>query len=712
MKWKRWIRPGLVTTLVFAAVAVFARHGVVERDLAGQVAAALSADGDGWATVVVSARDVTIGGMAPSIESQQQAVALVAKIAGVRAVKNGSDLLPIVSPFVWTARRQGTALMLAGSVPSEGSRAAVLAAARRAIPDAEITDAMQAARGAVPAFNAAAAFGLARLAALGDGSATLSDATLAVTGTAASAAAYADTKAALAGPLPAGVTLGPVEVLPPRADPFVLSANFDGKSLSLVGFVPNDVVHGALLATAKATLPGVPITDSLAGASGEPPHFAEAASFAIAALGHLTEGGVTLDGLNLDVTGQAKSVDDYEALLGSISSPPPVGLKVVAEALEPAVASPYGWQGERKDGAVVLSGYVSSDADREEVAATARVLFAGLIVDYRVRVAAGEPRMDWIGAVKFAMGELAQLARGKVSLGDKTFAIAGEAASADAYAALQDANSKTLPASLALRDAKVTPPNVSPYRFLAERAPNGGVVMNGNVASAADRDAIFAAAHRKFGVAEISGDLVFASGAPAGFVDAAATMLEVLSRLSGGHVEIADQAVTADGLTFDPAAAGQVADTLASDLPQGFTVAANTVAARQADQPVTPAACRDLIQGALQTGAIAFDASKPEIAADSLGLLDRVAAAIARCPDAGIEVGAHSDNEGTAARNRDRTQARAEAIVEFLVSAGIRRERLTAVGYGEDNPVGDNNTETGRASNQRIEFSVALPDGG
>ena len=711
MNWQRWIRPGLAVTLVVAAVAVFLRHGVVEQDLAGRVTAALSADGYGWAKVTVSARDVTIGGMAPSVESQQQAVAVAAKVGGVRAARNGSELLPIVSPFVWTARRQGSALTLSGSVPSEGSRAAVLAAARRAIPDAEISDAMQLARGAVPSFNAAAAFALGRLAALGDGSATLSDATLAVSGTAASAAAYADTRTALAGALPSGVTLGPAEVLPARADPFVWSANFNGKSLALVGYVPNDVVHETLVATAKATLPGVPIADSLAVASGEPAHFAEAASFAIAALEHLTEGGVTLDGLNLDVTGQAKSVDDYEALLGSISGTLPVGMKVVAEALKPAVAAPYGWQGERTGDAVVLSGYVPSADNRDEVAAAARVLFAGLNVDDRVRVAAGEPRMDWIGAVKFAMSELARLGRGKVSLGDKTFSIAGEAASADAYAALLDANGKTLPASLALAAAEITPPRVSPYRFVAERGPGGSVAMSGNVPSAADRDAVFAAAHRKFGAAEVSGDLVFAGGAPAGFVDAATTALEVLSRLSGGHVEISDQAVTVDGLTFDPGAAAEIADSLASDLPPGFTVV-DTVAARQADQPVAPAECRDLIQSVLHTGAIAFDGNKADIAADSLGLLDRVSAAIARCPDAAVEVGAHSDNEGTTARNRDKTQARAEAIVEFLVSAGIKRERLTAVGYGEANPVGDNNTEAGRAANQRIEFSVALPDGG
>ncbi len=58
------------------------------------------------------------------------------------------------------------------------------------------------------------------------------------------------------------------------------------------------------------------------------------------------------------------------------------------------------------------------------------------------------------------------------------------------------------------------------------------------------------------------------------------------------------------------------------------------------------------------------------------------------------------------------TTARAEAIVDYLVDAGVKRERLKPVGYGEDNPVADNDTTAGKAENRRIEFSVALPEGG
>jgi OOP family OmpA-OmpF porin len=114
----------------------------------------------------------------------------------------------------------------------------------------------------------------------------------------------------------------------------------------------------------------------------------------------------------------------------------------------------------------------------------------------------------------------------------------------------------------------------------------------------------------------------------------------------------------------------------------------------------------------LQTGRIEFDDGKANIAADSYGVLDRAANAIARCADANFEIGAHSDSDGSTSRNRDRTQARAEAIADFLVGAGVKRERIATVGYGESAPIADNGTAEGKAANRRIEFVLAVPEGG
>ncbi|EIJ70450.1 OmpA family protein [Pasteurella bettyae] len=68
------------------------------------------------------------------------------------------------------------------------------------------------------------------------------------------------------------------------------------------------------------------------------------------------------------------------------------------------------------------------------------------------------------------------------------------------------------------------------------------------------------------------------------------------------------------------------------------------------------------------------------------------------------EIAGYTDNVGDAAANQKLSEARANAIRNYLVSQGVPADALVAVGYGQDNPIADNNTEEGRAKNRRIEF--------
>jgi OOP family OmpA-OmpF porin len=127
---------------------------------------------------------------------------------------------------------------------------------------------------------------------------------------------------------------------------------------------------------------------------------------------------------------------------------------------------------------------------------------------------------------------------------------------------------------------------------------------------------------------------------------------------------------------------------------------------------LSPVGCRDQLQTVLKTGRIEFDANNPVVTTDSLGVLDRVSATLVRCPQTAVEVGVHSDNDGVPSTLRDRTQARAQAIVDYLVREGVKRERLTPTGYGGTKPIADNNSDAGRAANRRVEFTVAVPSSG
>ena len=708
--WRRWVWPGLATTIVLTAFAMAVRSADVERDLAARVSEQLVDAGQDWAVVAVSGRGIEIEGTAPTEEAQRLAVEAALGVGGAGSVSDRSELLGVASPYDWSARRVGRKLSIQGYVPSEGARNSVLAGARQSLPDAEILDEMKLARGASSAFNAATVFAFDRLADLSEGLATITDSTLSVKGTALTPEAYDRARRAFREELPSAVTLGPVDITAARAEPFVWSASYDGEAVIIAGYVPNDVVQGTLVATARAALPSATVTDETNIASGEPDGFAEAATFAINALGRLRQGGVMLDGLTLDMAGEARSVEDYQAVVDGVGGGLPEGLVLVANGITPAFVEPYGWSGRKNGDNVTLTGYVPSLAGREEVEAAAATTFAGLSVTSNVKVAAGEPKMDWIGAIKFAMTQLTALETGTVELGDRTYTIEGEARDSDAFAALLAANAKTLPASLELSQADVAPPRVSPYTFAASRGDDS-VVLTGFAPSESDKADMVDTARDLFGGLSVEDKIAFGSGAPPDFIAAVSAAMDAAARLAGGRAEIVNTKVSVSGEAFFQRAMEEVAAAASESMPDGYTLDL-AVMTRQVGQPLDPTQCRDRLQADLRTGRIEFDGAKAAITEASLGLLDRVAGTLLRCGDVGIEVAAHADADGSSSKNRDLTQARAEAVFDYLVDAGVKREQLTATGYGEDNPIADNDTEEGKRANRRIEFVVQLPDGG
>ncbi|SHJ45104.1 WD40-like Beta Propeller Repeat [Reichenbachiella agariperforans] len=71
-----------------------------------------------------------------------------------------------------------------------------------------------------------------------------------------------------------------------------------------------------------------------------------------------------------------------------------------------------------------------------------------------------------------------------------------------------------------------------------------------------------------------------------------------------------------------------------------------------------------------------------------------------------IEVGGYTDNVGSDELNLKLSQARADAVVAYMVLAGVEQERLRSKGYGESSPIEDNATEEGRKANRRTEFVI------
>jgi outer membrane protein OmpA-like peptidoglycan-associated protein len=87
-------------------------------------------------------------------------------------------------------------------------------------------------------------------------------------------------------------------------------------------------------------------------------------------------------------------------------------------------------------------------------------------------------------------------------------------------------------------------------------------------------------------------------------------------------------------------------------------------------------------------------------------IIKDLAAIATICPADKLEVGGHTDSIGSVLYNQALSERRAVAILHALAEAGVDPARLSAVGYGEDVPLGDNKTEAGRTLNRRIEIKI------
>jgi outer membrane protein OmpA-like peptidoglycan-associated protein len=101
---------------------------------------------------------------------------------------------------------------------------------------------------------------------------------------------------------------------------------------------------------------------------------------------------------------------------------------------------------------------------------------------------------------------------------------------------------------------------------------------------------------------------------------------------------------------------------------------------------------------------INFDFDKADIKLDSRPIIDQIVKLLKSNPDLNLTVEGHTDNIGTPSYNRKLSDARARSVLAALAAQGIDARRLKAVGYGQDKPIADNNTDSGRAQNRRVEL--------
>ena len=414
----------------------------------------------------------------------------------------------------------------------------------------------------------------------------------------------------------------------------------------------------------------------------------------------LDKSRITVSGRDVTLAADAFSEEGRRSAVAAIEAVPGVRLVDDETRLVPE-AKPFDWSAERDVVRVTLTGSSPMPASKGKLLEAARADLGGVEVVDQTNLSRGAPpRFD--EAALLLLDQVAKLKDGKVTIFDTSVSLSGMARELGGREAIATAL-KNLPEGFSVASNEIKAP---PYIFQANKDPVAATLtLTGYVPDNTVHGAIVAAAGRKFFSEKVVDNLKASLGAPSGFAGAVMPALGALSRLSTGTLVVSDREVKLSGDALYETAPGQLRGNLVKDFPQGWQLKAD-ISVKPAAAPVDATVCQQLFSEVLGKGTIRFESGRSNLDPDSSGLLDHLIEIALRCPTANIEVAGHTDTDGDSATNQALSEKRAQAVVDYLVKAGLPTGRFTAAGYGSTQPVAANDTDDGKARNRRIEFVV------
>jgi len=408
---------------------------------------------------------------------------------------------------------------------------------------------------------------------------------------------------------------------------------------------------------------------------------------------------IVVAGRDVTLGADAFSEEGRRSALAAVGEVPGVRLVNDETRLVPA-AKPFVWSAERDVARATLGGSAPLPASKAKLMEAARAAIGGVEVADQMALARGAPER-FEAAALLLLDQVGKLKDGKVTISDTSVSLSGMARDLGGREAIASAL-KNLPEGFTVAANEIKAP---PYVFQAYKDPVAvTLTLSGYVPDDNALAAVTQAASRKFVREKVVDNLKASIGAPPGFSAAVVTALGALSRLSTGTLVVADREVKLSGDALYEGAAAQIRAGL-KDFPQGFQFKPE-ISVKPAAAPVDPTVCQQLFSELLSKGKIRFEQARATLDPDSTALLDRLIEIALRCPAANIEIAGHTDGDGEDGFNQALSEKRAQAVVDYLVKAGLPGTRFTAVGYGSTQPVAGNDTDAGKAQNRRIEFLV------
>lgn len=488
-----------------------------------------------------------------------------------------------------------------------------------------------------------------------------------------------------------------------------LLRNDDG--ISIIGLVPAGLDRASVVEGLQKRTGIQNVADLLETADYDvPPHWDEAFAFGLRAAQLAPRAKISIAAGQVTVRAITDSRDQRIALEDALRRNKPATVALTTDISAPRpVISPFtlrfvlDGEGARFDACAA-----DTELARDEILSAGRR--AGIPGQPGCQLGLGAPSRDWGRAAALGIDAVAALGAGSVTLSDTDVALQVPASVEqqpfdDAVARLETA--LPAPFTLAARKDEVQDGLRGPVEFSATVTGPDQVTLRGRIGDARMRDTVETIARLRFG--RVDSALRLDPAAPSGWTVSVIAGIEALSGLESGNVTVTPDLIRLSGTSGNQTASDIAAMQLAERLGAG----AKYELAIRYDRRLDPLLalpsgeeCVDRLNTVMRESLIGFEPNKSAIAGDPGPTLDLLSTAMADCDEYRIEVGGHTDSQGSESFNADLSHKRAQAVLDAMTEAGIATRLMTSHGYGESQPIADNDTESGREANRRIEFRL------
>ena len=504
----------------------------------------------------------------------------------------------------------------------------------------------------------------------------------------------------------------------PSTIEYVLEILRDDNHISVIGFVPTNLQSKKLIAKLKVIakdlevrnlleVSSFPITDA----------WKKTLDYAIASVELLPNSKISIAKEEIWISALSENIDDKIRIENQLTSLDPGFFKLHLDIQSPRpLIQPFSLRFTMDESGASLDKCSASD-EYSKVVILSAMIKLGVDKESNCEIGIGVPAESWVDAVIIAATYVKEFEIASLTFENHnvSLVVSGNTGN-DKFENIIDKLKKALPNEFqvaATLQPVLTKEIDNTNTFTVIKSLDGVVELKGFLNDHTAEIAVRSYASSIFGSININDSLRLSDKLPQNWPIQVLTGLEVVGLLDHGRLIIEPNTILLEGKSANPEIKSIVSEILSKKLGNDILYTLKLEYDEQlVPKPIGPDAkkCVLDINNVIETLGIEFAPGEIVLQKSSNDTLKNMADIMQTCYVVPMEIGGHTDSQGRKSLNLSISQARAEAVMDSLLSYDILTGNLIAKGYGESTPIADNKTSEGRNKNRRIEFTLIMND--